>query len=123
MSQLTDALEEARSNAQALHKKIQGTTAKDHASIRANARSVDAEALELARSIKSLLDSQRADAKQHLKDAVSELEAASKDAQAITTASGTELKPKNTEALAHVRSAAQHISQAVAAQRASLVRS
>lgn len=122
MSKVTDALEEARSSAQMLHKKIQVTTAKDHAAVRANARSVAAEALQLARAVKGLLESQRTDTRQHLKDAATALEAAAKDAQAIETASDAEVRSRNRETLGRVRSAAQELSQAVAAKRASLVK-
>lgn len=122
VSKVRDAVEEARSDAQALHKKILGTTAKDHAAIRASARSVATEASELARAIRGLLENQQADAKQHLKDAASSLDAAATDAQYLANASGADVKARNLAALGRVRSATQELSQAVAAKRASLIR-
>lgn len=120
MSKLTDAVEEARGDAQALHKKI--TTAKDHAVIRANARTVAVEAAELARAVKGLVESQGADAKQHLKDAASSLQAAATNAQDLVNASDADVKANNLAALGRLRSATQKLSLAVAARRASLVK-
>lgn len=123
MNKVTDAVEEARSDAQALHKRIAGTTSKNHAAIRANARTVADEASELARTLAELIESQRAEAKQHLKDAASSLKAAATDAQGLVNASDADLKAKNVAVLGRVRSATQQLSQAVAAKRASLVKS
>ena len=122
MSQVKDALDKARSSAQALHMKVQGTTAKDHAAIRAGAAVVAVEAQELARSIKDLLQNQHVDAKQHLKDALVAAEAASAGAKEIATASDAELKSRRAAAIGRVRSVAQKLSLAVAAKRAALVK-
>jgi hypothetical protein len=103
-------------------KKILGITAKDHAAIRASARSVATEASELARAVRGLVESQEADAKQHLKDAASSLEAAATNAQDLANASGADVKARNLVALGRVHSATQKLSQAVAAKRASLVK-
>ena len=119
MSKVTDALEKARSDAQALHSKL--TTAADHAAIRANARLVAVEAAVLARSVKALLDSEKTDTKHHLHDAVSALEKAAKDAQEAAAATDAHLKEKNLAMRARVRTAAQQLSEAVAAKRATLV--
>lgn len=123
MSKVTDGVEEVRAETQALHKRILGTTTKNHAEIRAAARGVAAEASELARAVKELIDTQRTDAKQHLKDAASSLEAAANDAQGLISANDADLKARNVTALGRVRTAAQELSQAVAAKRASLVKS
>ncbi|MBV8345664.1 MAG: hypothetical protein JO190_11845 [Candidatus Eremiobacteraeota bacterium] len=120
MSKVTDALEEARSDAQALHRKL--ATAKDHAAIRANARVVAAEAVVLAHSVKALLDSQHADAKHHLHDAASALESASKEAKEAAGASDAQLKEKSSAMRARVRAAVALLSLAVAAKRAKLVK-
>jgi hypothetical protein len=119
----TDAVEQVRSDAQALHKRIQETATKNHAAIRANGSSVAAEASKLASAVRELIEGQRADAKQHLKDAASSLEAAAADTQNLVTASDADLKARNVAALGRVRSATQKLSQAVAAKRASLVKS
>jgi hypothetical protein len=123
VSKVTDSVEEARSDAQALHKKIRGTTEKNHAAIRASARSIAAEASELSSAVNGLLVSQRADAKQHLKGAATSLEAAATDAQDLVNASDADLRARNTALLGRVRSATQKLSQAVATKRASLVKS
>ena len=116
MGKVIDALEEARSNAQALHSKL--TTAKDHTAIRANARAVAADAAVLLRSVHKLTESQRTDAKHHLHDAASALEAASKDAHEAADAPDARLKEKNAAMRARVRKAVQLLSLAVAAKRA-----
>ena len=116
MGKIIDALEEARSNAQALHSKL--TTVKDHAAIRANARVVAGDAAALVRSVHKLTESQRADAKHHLLDAASALEAASKVAHEAAAAPDAQLKEKNVAMRARVRKAVQLLSLAVAAKRA-----
>lgn len=120
MSKVTDALEEARGNAQALHSKL--TTAKDHAAVRANARIVAAEAAVLARSVKALIDSQRTDAKHHLRDAAAALEAAESDAQETAGANDSQVKEKSRAMRARLRAAVALLTLAVAAKRASLVK-
>jgi hypothetical protein len=84
---------------------------------------VAAEASELAAAVRELIASQRADTKQHLKDAASSLEAAKADAQDLVNAGDANLKARNLAALGRVRSATQKLSQAVAEKRASLVKS
>ena len=116
MGKIIDALEEARSNAQALHSKL--TTVKDHAAIRANARAVAADTVALLRSVHTLTESQRADAKHHLHDAASALEAASKDAREVADAPDARLKEQNAAMRGRVRKAVQLLSLAVAAKRA-----
>ena len=116
MGKIIDALEEARSNAQALHSKL--TTVKDHAAIRANARAVAADTVALLRSVHTLSESQRTDAKHHLHDAASALEAASKDAREVADAPDARLKEKNAAMRGRVRKAVQLLSLAVAAKRA-----
>jgi len=116
VGKIIDALEEARSNAQALHSKL--TTVKDHAAIRANARAVAADTVALLRSVHTLTESQRTDAKHHLHDAASALEAASKDAREVADAPDARLKEKNAAMRGRVRKAVQLLSLAVAAKRA-----
>jgi len=120
VSKAIDALEEARSAAQALHGKL--TTAKDHAAIRANARVVAAEAAMLALSIKALLESQKTDAKHHLHDAAVALEAASKDAHEAAGANDATLKEKRSAMRSRIRAAVALLSLALAAKRATLVK-
>jgi len=117
LSTVDKALEHARKDAQALHKKIQATTAKDHAAIRANLQSSADAASVLALSLKTLAQSQQADTKQHLRDAATVLETAAKDAQAAGSASEATIKVKNTAMLARIRSATQQLSHALAEKR------
>ena len=120
MSKLTDALDKARADAQALSSKL--TTAKDHTVIRANAVVVAAEAAVLARSVKALVESQKADAKHHVRDAATALETAAKNAREAADAGEAQLKEKNSAMRASVRAAVQQLSEAVAAKRATLVK-
>ena len=120
MSKVIDALDEARSDAQALHSKL--TTAKDHAAIRADARVVSTEAATLARSVMGLIGSQRIDAKHHLRDAVAALENAAKDAHQAAGGPDAQLKDKGAAMRARIRSAVKLLSLAVAAKRATLVK-
>lgn len=119
MSNVNGALEKARGEAQELHKQISATLGQDQANVRAKAQILSAQAQDLARSVKTLADNQKADAKQQLNDAASTLEGLASDAKATASASQAELKTKNEAALHRARAAAQKLSQALAAQRAS----
>jgi hypothetical protein len=74
MSNVKETLEKARSEAQDLHKKIDADAAKDNAALRANVQDAAAKAQNLAASLKTIVDGQRADAKQRIADAASQLE-------------------------------------------------
>jgi hypothetical protein len=114
---MKDAVAVARSDAQALHAKIQATTNKDHAAIRADAMNVASAAQELAASLKTLAESQQSDAKQHLRDAASVLEKAAQGARELHSAGDADVKVRNRATLQRVRGAAQQLSKAVAAKR------
>ena len=74
----------------------------------------------MAASLKALSETQRADAKQHLKDAIARLEDAAKRAKEAAGANDAELKQKNSAMLDRVRAAVQSLSRTVAAQRSGI---
>lgn len=117
MSTMKDALDKARGEAQDLYKSIAGTTAKDHAVIRADIQNAGAQAHQLAASLKTVAESQQADAKQHVKDAAAQLEDAAKHAHDLTSASEAQLKETNALMLSKARDAIQNLSHAVAERR------
>ena len=117
LSNIKDALDNARSEAQALHRNIEATTAKDHAVLRADLQSAAAQAHQLAESLKVLHEGQQADAKQHLKDAAAQLEDAAKHARDLSSAGDAQLKQTGKIMLAKARDAVQNLSHAVAERR------
>jgi hypothetical protein len=120
VSNLKEALDKARSETQDLHKRIDATTAKDHAAIRADVEVSADKAKQLAASLKTIVDGQRADAKKHIEDAASQLEDAAKHARDLAKASDAQLKERNRAMLGKVRDAAESLSQAVASERTKL---
>jgi hypothetical protein len=120
VSNIKETLEKVRSEAQDLHKKIDVTTAKDQAALRENVQGAAVNAQKLAASLKTIVDAQRADAKQHVKDAASQLEDAAKHGRDIASANDAQLKERNRAMLGKVREATESLSQAVASERAKL---
>jgi hypothetical protein len=119
MSNMSDTLNRARGDAQALHQKIEAATAKNHEAVRTDLQQAGAKAQQLAASLKTAAESQRNDARQHLKSAASQLEDAGKRASDLAQAKQSEIKDANTEMLGKVRDAVQNISHAIASQSAS----
>jgi hypothetical protein len=117
MSTIKDALDRARSEAQDLHKKIEAGTAKDHAALKAEVQESATKAQQLAASLKTVIDGQRDDAKQHIKDAAAHLDDAAKHARDLATASDAQIKSANKAMLSKVRDAAENLSHAVASRR------
>lgn len=111
------ALDQARSDAQSLHKRIDDFTAKDRAATKADFEKAGADARKLAATLKTLSETQKADAKQHLKDAATRLEDAANHAKDIAAASEADIKQKNAAMLDRTRAAVQSVSRAIAAQR------
>lgn len=114
-----DGIGKARSEAQKLHQKIAVTTSKGHAMIRADLENAATIATELAASIKTLSEAQRADAKEHLKDAATQLEDAAKHGKTIAGASEKQMQEANAAMLARAREALTDLSHAIAAVRRS----
>ncbi|MGP6159889.1 MAG: hypothetical protein ACLPYS_20730 [Vulcanimicrobiaceae bacterium] len=118
MSAVKDAVDKARSDARALQQKIEANTAKNQAALRADLESASTHAHQLAASVKTLAEGQRADAKQHLSNAAARLEDAATRAKTAASATELELKKANQAALDRARAAVQNLSHAVAAKRA-----
>jgi len=112
-----DAVQKAREDAQALHQKLAAATAKNHAAIRADLENAAAEAKKLGESLTTLAESQRADAKQHLKNAGERLAQASVSAKAINTATEQQIQAANRAMIDHTRDALLNLSHAVASAR------
>ncbi len=121
MSKIKDSLDHARSEAQELHKQVEANTAKDHAALKADLVNAGAKAQKLADSLKTVLDGQRDDAAQHIKNATKQLEDAAKHTRDIADASVSQLKDHNKALLSKVHAASQSLSQAVASARSHAV--
>jgi ABC-type transporter Mla subunit MlaD len=117
VSTVKDALDQARSEAQDLHKKIEAGRAKDHAALKAEVQDSANKAQQLAASLKSVIDGQRDDAKQHVKDAAAHLDDAAKHARDLASANDAQLKAANQAMLSKVRDAAENLSRAIASRR------
>ena len=117
MNDTKDALERARQDAQALHKKARLVTAIKHADILLNLESVIADARRLQSAVHGLTASQQADAKQHLRNAELALEEAVKDERTLKTASENDLKKLNAALRSRTAIALKSLSLALAAKR------
>jgi hypothetical protein len=117
MNNVNDAIQKARAEAQDLHKKIEASTTKNHAALRADLLNLAVQADQLRSSVKTLADGQRADAKQHLKDAAASLEDAAKNAKSVASAGDAQIKGAAQAALSRARDAVQSLSEAVASKR------
>jgi hypothetical protein len=117
MSNMSDTLSRARGDGQALHQNIEAATAKNHEAVRSDLQQAGAKAQQLAASLKTAAESQRNDARQHLKSAASQLEDAGKRASNLANATQSQIKDANMEMLGKVRDAVQNISHAISSQR------
>jgi flagellar biosynthesis/type III secretory pathway chaperone len=122
MSALKTAIDQARGEAQGLHRRVDATTAKNHAAIRSDLESVRGEAKNLAATLKTLSQSQLADARQHLIDAYESIHEFDQATMDLESATYEDLKEKNRTALHHLRSAISSLGRAVVAQRATVSR-
>ncbi|MBV8425477.1 MAG: hypothetical protein JO349_09800 [Candidatus Eremiobacteraeota bacterium] len=113
-------LQLARADSQALHQKIAASTAKHHAAIRADLESAALDAKRLGDSLKTLAEAQRADAKQHLKNASARLEQAAADAKAVNSANEHQLQKASRAMNDHARAALLELSHAVASTRSAV---
>ena len=119
MSNLNDAIEKSRTQAQKLHETIAETTAKNHAVIRVELQNAADQARHLADSLREVASAQQADAKQHLQDAASSLDEAAKSGKNIAASSQNDLKTINKSMLFNALAAVQTLSRAVAEKRSS----
>ncbi len=118
MSVVKDAIDKARSDARTLHQKIEAHTAKNQAALHAELESAATQARQLAASVKTFAEGQRADAKEHLKIAAARLEDAATHAKINASATESDLKKAHRATLDRARGAVHSLSQAVAAKRA-----
>ena len=112
-----DAVDQARSDARDLYKKIEAGTTKNHATVRADLQDAASKEQRLASSLKTVAQDQRTDAKAHLEHAAVMLEAAASAAKSVAQASDAELRVANLAMLERTRDAVQDVSRAVAAKR------
>jgi hypothetical protein len=120
MNNSTDAFEDVRRDAQALHKKTHNATAVSHADIRDNLDTLTAEARQLKTTLRGLAERQRPDVKAHLESAATALDIATKDAKTLAAASDADLEKADAEMRVNSATALKHISLALAAKRSSL---
>ena len=117
MSTVRDAVDQVRSDARDLHKKIGLSTAKNHSVIRGDLQDGAVQAKRLATSLKALAKDQAVDAKAHLEHAASLLEAAAAGAQTVGKAADAQLREANIGMLKSTRDALEDVSHAIAAKR------
>ena len=110
-------LERARRDSQSLAQRIGDTAHQDHATIRAQARSVGEQARRLAQAIQSLLDDQASEGVDHLKGAYAALRSLDDENQRLTNAEDADVAAHNKASFAHAREAAHQVSEALAEKR------
>jgi hypothetical protein len=113
-----DALDHARGEAQSLLKKLEAASAKNDTAIRADLQAAATHAHELASSLTTVAHEQRADAKQHIDNAIKVLEEAAKHAKSVAAASGADLKKSAHAMTGRAKDAVENLSRAVASRRA-----
>ncbi|MBV8596078.1 MAG: hypothetical protein JOZ50_07465 [Candidatus Eremiobacteraeota bacterium] len=111
------AVDQARSDAQALHKKLEDNKTHDQAAIRASLENVHSEAKKLVLSLRPVVEAMYADDRRLVTDAITSLETLAHSTKDLASASNEELKVKNQAAIDRLRIAMQKLSRAVAAQR------
>ncbi len=122
MNNVKETLQQARSEAQVLHKKIEATTSKNHAAIRVDVQKAAEQAKSLAASLRTLAAAQRADGRQHLEDARTAFESVANEARDVASTSEAQLKATNLAMLRKAGDGLRELSRAVAAQRAAMVK-
>lgn len=113
-------VDQARLDAQALHKKISGNMAKAETATWADAKAVQADVIALGHTMKTLIDGQADEVKNGLKTAITKLEAASQLIEGKANATKDEVKHANAAMLDSAHRAAQSLSAAVAAGRSKI---
>ena len=117
MSTVLDSVDNVRDELRTLHKKIDASTAKNHAAIRADLEEAGAQAQRLAASLKTAAKDQRTDASDHLAHAASLLEQAATSAKQVSSANAEALRASQQDMLNRTRAALQSVSNAIAAKR------
>jgi hypothetical protein len=119
-SKMKDALDHVRAEAQELHGKISDAAAKRGGAIKADVEAVAQKAKAVTESIKGSIGAQNAATKEHLKEAVTHLEATQKHAAEALKSSGQAFQTSARKVLADTRASVQKLSEAVAAKRAAV---
>lgn len=117
MTKPLSALEQARHDAQALHKKISDSIAKTEAKTWADVKAIQADTLALATRMQTLAKDQADSIKSAITTAVAKMDAAGKAVEAKATDARDSVKAANEALLDAAHNAAQSLSQAVAAMR------
>ena len=120
MSTIKDAIDQARANAQDLHKQVMAATGGDQAAIKSDFTNVAADAQALATSIKQTAASQaqQPDTQAYLSDAAAEIQDAANHAKAAAQAAAPEFSKAKAKVIADMTNGLNSLSHAVATQRA-----
>jgi hypothetical protein len=110
-------LDHVRAAAQALHGAISDAAARRGGAIKGDIESVGQKAKSITESVKASIGVQNESTKKHLKEAVTDLEAAQKHAAEAVKNSGQAFQASVRKTLADVRASVQKVSEAVAAKR------
>jgi len=116
-TQVKDAVDQARSATQQLHKAISDAAAKRGGAVKADLQAVPQMTTAAVASIKASMAAQTDEAKKRLSEAVTYLEAAGKHAADGAQQSGKDFQTAVRQTVADARAAAQKASEAVAANR------
>jgi hypothetical protein len=117
MTKTNSMVDQARHDAQDLHKKISANMAKAETATWADAKAVQADIVALGHTMKTLTDGQAEEVKAGLKTAITKLEAAGHLIEDKASATKDGLKQANAAMLDSAHRAAQSLSAAVAAGR------
>ena len=109
-----DALDNARAQAQELHKQIDATLSKGVEAMRGDFPAISAKARQLRQTLINLATTYQPEMRTHLSGAASELQNAAEHSKGESDA---EFKQSAQAALSRVREALQELSRAVAARR------
>jgi hypothetical protein len=117
-TKIKDALDHAREAAQELHGRISDAMAKRGGATKPEIETISQKAKAAVESIKASLSTQHEATKKHLTGAVTDLEAAQKNAADGLKSSGQAFETKIRQALADARTGVDKITEAIAAKRA-----
>lgn len=114
---MQDRLDNARQQAQELHKKIDAARAKNDEAMRAEFATISARARELSATVKELAAQDQADMRQQLSDAAKALHESADHAKTATMEHQARLKEAAQASLGKAQVAVQKLSESIAARR------
>jgi ElaB/YqjD/DUF883 family membrane-anchored ribosome-binding protein len=117
-TKIKDALDHVRASAQELHGAISNAVAQRGEAAKGDIEGIGQKAKALAESLKASIGAQNEAVKKHLKDAVTNVEAAQKHIAEGVKGSGKSVDASIRQSLADARLSVQKLSEAVAAKRA-----